>query len=36
MIRNVLGDTGMIASDLLIALPAVIKQLKANTNSRGG
>jgi hydroxyethylthiazole kinase-like uncharacterized protein yjeF len=28
MIRNMLGDTGMIASDLLQALPVVIKQLK--------
>jgi NAD(P)H-hydrate epimerase len=28
MIRNMLGDTGMIASDLLPALPLVIKQLK--------
>lgn len=36
MIRNLLGDSGMIASDLLIALPAVIKQLKANTNTGGG
>ena len=36
MIRNVLGDTGMIASDLLMALPAVINQLKSNTNPGGG
>jgi len=36
MIKNVLGDTGMIASDLLMALPAVIKQLKSNTNPAGG
>lgn len=28
MLRNILGDTGMIASDLLQALPVVIKQLK--------
>jgi hydroxyethylthiazole kinase-like uncharacterized protein yjeF len=28
MVRNTLGDTGMIASDLLTALPVVIKQLK--------
>jgi len=28
MIKNMLGDTGMIASDLLQALPVVIKQLK--------
>ena len=28
MIRNMLGDAGMIASDLLQALPVVIKQLK--------
>ncbi len=35
MIRDVLGDTGMIASDLLMALPAVIKQLKTDTNSGG-
>lgn len=27
-VRNKLGDTGMIASDLLPALPVVIKQLK--------
>lgn len=36
MIRDVLGDTGMIASDLLMALPAIIKQLKSATNSGGG
>jgi NAD(P)H-hydrate epimerase len=36
MIKNVLGDTGMIASDLLMALPAVIKQLKSTTNPAGG
>jgi NAD(P)H-hydrate epimerase len=30
MIRNMLGDTGMIASDLLQALPVVIKELKRN------
>jgi hydroxyethylthiazole kinase-like uncharacterized protein yjeF len=28
MIRDILGDTGMIASDLLTALPVTIKQLK--------
>ncbi len=28
MIRNILGDAGMIATDLLPALPVVIKQLK--------
>jgi hydroxyethylthiazole kinase-like uncharacterized protein yjeF len=28
MIRNMLGDAGMIATDLLSALPVVIKQLK--------
>jgi NAD(P)H-hydrate epimerase len=28
MIRNELGDAGMIASDLLLALPVTIKQLK--------
>jgi len=27
MIKTILGDTGMTASDLLPALPAVIKQL---------
>jgi len=31
MIRNVLGDAGMIASDLLSALPMTIKQLKNTT-----
>jgi len=36
MIRSLLGDTGVIASDLLMALPAVINQLKSNTNSGGG
>ncbi len=36
MVRDILGDTGMIASDLLTALPVVIKQLKDNTNSAGG
>jgi len=30
LVRNNIGDTGMIASDLLPALPAVIKQLKEN------
>jgi hypothetical protein len=28
MIKNMLGDAGMIATDLLPALPVVIKQLK--------
>jgi hydroxyethylthiazole kinase-like uncharacterized protein yjeF len=36
MIKNVLGDTGMIASDLLMALPAVINRIKSYTNSGGG
>jgi len=31
MIRNMLGDAGMIATDLLPALPVVIKQLKNPT-----
>jgi len=31
MIRNILGDAGMIATDLLPALPVVIKQLKNPT-----
>jgi hydroxyethylthiazole kinase-like uncharacterized protein yjeF len=31
MVRNVLGDAGMIASDLLSALPMAIKQLKNKT-----
>jgi hydroxyethylthiazole kinase-like uncharacterized protein yjeF len=35
MIRNMLGDAGMIATDLLPALPVVIKQLK-NRTSLGG
>jgi NAD(P)H-hydrate epimerase len=35
-IKNLLGDTGMIASDLLMALPAVIAQLKSATDSGGG
>jgi NAD(P)H-hydrate epimerase len=35
MIKNLLGDTGMIATDLLPALPVVIKQLKSQTISRG-
>ncbi len=34
VIRNVLGDAGMIASDLLSALPMTIKQLK-NTTAAG-
>ncbi len=29
-VRNIIGDAGMIASDLLSALPLVIKQLKEN------
>jgi len=33
MIRNVLGDAGMIASDLLPALPVTIKQLKNTTGA---
>ena len=28
IVKDILGDTGMIASDLLSALPVVIKQLK--------
>jgi NAD(P)H-hydrate epimerase len=36
MVRDILGDTGMIASDLLTALPVIIKQLKENTNPSGG
>jgi NAD(P)H-hydrate epimerase len=35
-VREKLGDTGMIASDLLTALPAVIKQLKENNYPSGG
>lgn len=34
IIRDVLGDAGMIASDLLTALPVAIKQIK-NTTSAG-
>jgi hydroxyethylthiazole kinase-like uncharacterized protein yjeF len=36
MIKNMLGDTGMIASDLLQALPVVIKELKSKTKAGGG
>jgi hydroxyethylthiazole kinase-like uncharacterized protein yjeF len=36
MIRNMLGDTGMIASDLLTALPVVIKEIKNTTYTGGG
>jgi hydroxyethylthiazole kinase-like uncharacterized protein yjeF len=36
MIRNTLGDAGMIASDLLPALPVVIRQLKSKNNAGGG
>jgi NAD(P)H-hydrate repair Nnr-like enzyme with NAD(P)H-hydrate dehydratase domain len=36
MIRNMLGDAGMIATDLLPALPVVIKQLKNKTSKGGG
>ena len=35
-VGHILGDAGMIASDLLMALPVVIKQLKENTKSGGG
>ena len=35
MIRNMLGDAGMIATDLLPALPVVIKQLKSKTSLGG-
>jgi hydroxyethylthiazole kinase-like uncharacterized protein yjeF len=31
MVKNEIGDTGMIASDLLPVLPVAIKQLKMNT-----
>ena len=31
MVKSVLGDAGMMATDLLTALPAVIKQLKNPT-----
>ncbi|MFC1918485.1 NAD(P)H-hydrate dehydratase [Chloroflexota bacterium] len=30
MVKNIIGDAGMIATDLLSALPVVIKQLKEN------
>ena len=30
MVKDIIGDTGMIATDLLPALPVVIKQLKEN------
>ena len=36
VVREELGDTGMIASDLLTALPVVIKQIKENTDPSGG
>jgi hydroxyethylthiazole kinase-like uncharacterized protein yjeF len=36
MVREILGDAGMIASDLLTALPVVIKQIKENTDLPGG
>jgi hydroxyethylthiazole kinase-like uncharacterized protein yjeF len=36
MVREILGDTGMIASDLLTALPVVIKQTRENTDPSGG
>ena len=36
MIRNMLGDAGMVASDLLPALPVVIKQLRNQTIVGGG
>jgi NAD(P)H-hydrate repair Nnr-like enzyme with NAD(P)H-hydrate dehydratase domain len=36
MIKNMLGDTGMIASDLLAALPVVIKEIKNTTYTGGG
>jgi NAD(P)H-hydrate epimerase len=35
-VREKLGDTGMIASDLLTALPVVIKQIKENNYPSGG
>jgi hydroxyethylthiazole kinase-like uncharacterized protein yjeF len=35
VVRDTLGDAGMIASDLLPVLPAVIKQLKANSVGGG-
>jgi NAD(P)H-hydrate epimerase len=35
-LSNIMGDTGVVASDLLMALPVAIKQLKENTNSGGG
>ena len=36
IVSNLLGDAGIIASDLLMALPVAIKQLKDNTNLGGG
>ncbi len=36
MIKNMLGDTGMIASDLLAALPVVIKEIKNTTYTGRG
>lgn len=36
IITGVIGNTGVIASDLLTVLPVAIKQLRDNTNSRGG
>jgi NAD(P)H-hydrate epimerase len=31
MVKGILGDAGMVATDLLTALPLVIKQLKEST-----
>ena len=35
MVKDILGDTGMLASDLLTALPVVIKQLKEKSPAGG-
>ncbi len=34
MIKDTMGDTGMLASDLLPVLPAVIKQLRETAKNR--
>jgi NAD(P)H-hydrate repair Nnr-like enzyme with NAD(P)H-hydrate dehydratase domain len=34
-VRRTLGDAGMLASDLLPVLPAVIRQLKNQPNEKG-
>ena len=34
IVKDVLGDTGMLASDLLPFLPAAIKQLREKTKKR--